>query len=161
MVDTNLSTNSTIRFERITTIEGALLALISYQRLGPIGLEFFTQPCEPAQIAYIRRKGGHSILPHYHPDLQSRSYQGQPEILFIQSGRVRVDFYDVRFADDMHPQYLASRELVPGDVCVILAGGHGCEILEECEMVEVRLGSYRGNPGDKVRFDPTDRVVKQ
>ena len=44
-----------------------------------------------------------------------------------------VDFFDDSEA------YLQSRELGPGDVILLITGGHGFEVLEESEMMEERF----------------------
>ena len=69
------------------------------------------------------------------------------ETLFIRSGKVRVDFY----SNDQH--YVRSTILVSGDVILLSAGGHGLEILEPSEIIEVKQGPYDADK-DKVRFDP-------
>ena len=42
-------------------------------------------------------------------------------------------------------KYVESRELGAGDVILLSAGGHGFEVLEEIEMVEVKQGPYAGD----------------
>ena len=44
-----------------------------------------------------------------------------------------------------------SRILRAGDVILLIKGGHGFEVLEELNMVEVKQGPYVGD-GDKTRF---------
>jgi hypothetical protein len=68
------------------------------------------------------------------------------EVLFIKSGSVRVDFYD-----DCQ-NYLESRVLNRGDVVLLAFGGHGFEMLEASEIIEVKQGPYAGDT-DKTRFD--------
>ncbi len=70
--------------------------------------------------------------------------------LYIKTGKVRVDFYD----DNQH--YLESRIVEKGDVILLAAGGHGFEMLEDSEMIEVKQGPYCGEE-DKVRFEAADR----
>jgi hypothetical protein len=67
------------------------------------------------------------------------------EVLFIRHGRVKIDF----FTD--HQIYIESRVLETGDVILLSEGGHGFEILEETEMIEVKQGPYAGEE-DKTRF---------
>jgi len=76
-----------------------------------------------------------------------RSVHYTKEVLFIRSGRVRVDFYDD------NQGYLESRILEGGDVILLAFGGHGFEMLEPTEMIEVKQGPYAGD-ADKTRFDP-------
>jgi hypothetical protein len=56
-----------------------------------------------------------------------------------------VDFYD-----DSRT-YLESRILRAGDVILLTECGHGFEVLEELEMIEVKQGPYTGE-NDKTRF---------
>ena len=75
-------------------------------------------------------------------------------MLFIKSGRVRVDFYD----NEQH--YLQSRVLEQGDVILLADGGHGFKMLEQSEIIEVKQGPYNGER-DKVRFEPvSDEQLK-
>jgi mannose-6-phosphate isomerase-like protein (cupin superfamily) len=67
------------------------------------------------------------------------------EVLIIKRGRLRVDFYDRDKA------YLQSRILNAGDIILLAAGGHGFEVLEDLEMIEVKQGPYTGDR-DKTRF---------
>lgn len=66
-------------------------------------------------------------------------------MLFLKKGKLRVDFYDGS------RNYLESRILCAGDVILLAAGGHGFEVLEEIEMIEVKQGPYAGDR-DKTRF---------
>ena len=66
-------------------------------------------------------------------------------MLLIKKGSLRVDFYDGS------RNYLESRILAAGDVILLAAGGHGFEVLEEVEMIEVKQGPYAGD-NDKTRF---------
>jgi hypothetical protein len=68
-------------------------------------------------------------------------------VLLIKRGRLRVDLY----ADSR--EYLESWVAGPGDVILLASGGHGFEVLEELEMIEVKQGPYAGD-GDKTRFTP-------
>ena len=74
---------------------------------------------------------------------------GEKNGYFWQSGKVRVDFYD----EDKN--YLESTILQQGDVILLAYGGHGFEMIEDCEMIEVKQGPYAGEK-DKTRFDPVD-----
>ena len=69
--------------------------------------------------------------------------------MFIKSGKVRVDFYtDAQV-------YIESRVLETGDVIWLSFGGHGVQILEAAEIIEVKQGPYAGDH-DKTRFAPVD-----
>ena len=47
--------------------------------------------------------------------------------------------------------YLESRILQAGDVILLATGGHGFQVLEDLEMIEVKQGPYAGET-DKTRF---------
>jgi mannose-6-phosphate isomerase-like protein (cupin superfamily) len=131
---------------------GALLAIIIPAGYRDSGIQFFTPDDFSQQLAYMRRPAGYSIDPHVHNPVPREVVYTQ-EVLLVRSGRLRVDFYD----DDRN--WLESRELGPGDVILLAAGGHGFEMLEETEIIEVKQGPYAGDQ-DKTRFTgrgPGDR----
>lgn len=127
--------------------EGLLVAVIIRNNFSKEGIEFFTPDNFSQQLGYMNRPKGHIIEPHRH-NLVSREVVQTQEVLFVKSGKVRVDFYD----DDQ--KYLESRILLPGDVILLAAGGHGFEMMEPSEMIEVKQGPYIGEK-DKVRFERT------
>lgn len=129
--------------------QGKLLALVVRREFRREGIEFFTPPEFSQQLGYMNRPAGHVIPPHVHNPV-AREVQYTHEVLFIRSGRVRVDLYD----DER--RYVRSLELAAGDVILLAAGGHGFEILEACEMIEVKQGPHVGE-ADKTRFEPPGR----
>ena len=126
--------------------KGRLLALILRAGFRADGIRFFTPDDFSQQLGYMSRPPGYVIPPHVHNAVE-RSVQYTKEVLFIKSGKVRVDFYD----DDQN--YLESRVLEAGDVILLAFGGHGFEMLEPTEMIEVKQGPYAGD-ADKTRFAP-------
>jgi mannose-6-phosphate isomerase-like protein (cupin superfamily) len=126
-----------------------LLALILRAGYRAEGIQFFTPDEFSQQLGYMNRPKGYVIPPHVHNPV-SREVQFTKEVLFIKSGRVRVDFYD----DEQN--YLESRILGAGDVILLAFGGHGFEMLEPTEMIEVKQGPYAGD-ADKTRFLAIDR----
>ena len=122
------------------------LALILRAGFRVPGIKFFTPNHYSQQLGYMNRPHGYVIPPHVHNPVP-REVQFTKEVLFIKSGKVRVDFYD----DDQN--YLESRVLHQGDVILLAFGGHGFEMLEPTEMIEVKQGPYAGE-ADKTRFEP-------
>ena len=45
--------------------------------------------------------------------------------------------------------------LEAGDVALLIEGGHGFEVIEDVEMIEVKQGPYAGEQ-DKTRFKGID-----
>lgn len=124
-----------------------LLAILLRTDFSDEGISFFTDGAFSQQLAHMSRPRGYVIPPHEHNPL-SRQIEWTQETLFIRSGRVRVDFY----APDTRT-YLASRELGAGDVALLAHGGHGFEMLDPSEIIEVKQGPYAGD-ADKTRFQP-------
>jgi mannose-6-phosphate isomerase-like protein (cupin superfamily) len=129
--------------ERISA-NGIDLSIILRAEFRESGIHFFTENTLSQQLAFMNHPAGKLIAPHVHNPVP-REVQFTQEVLFIRKGRLRVDFYDT----DQH--YLLSRVLGPGDVILLIQGGHGFEVLEEVEMIEVKQGPYVGEL-DKTRF---------
>ena len=129
--------------------QGQLLAVVIRREFRREGIEFFTPPEFSQQLGYMSRPAGHVIAPHVHNPVP-REVQYTHEVLFVRSGRVRVDLYD----DARRP--VRSLEIGAGDVILLAGGGHGFEVLEACEMLEVKQGPHVGE-ADKTRFEPPPR----
>ena len=56
--------------------------------------------------------------------------------------------------------YYKSTELIQGDVILLAFGGHGFEMIEDSEIIEIKQGPYCGE-FDKVRFNPIDKTLIQ
>ncbi len=109
------------------------------------GIEFFTPDDFSQQLAYMKRPRGHTITPHVHI-LRKREVTLTQEALLIRSGRVRLDLFDP------DRQFVESVVLEAGDVAFLAAGGHGLEMLEESEIIEVKQGPYMAD-ADKASFE--------
>jgi mannose-6-phosphate isomerase-like protein (cupin superfamily) len=138
--------------ERIINNE-VLLGIILRSTFAKEGIEFFTTDDSSQQLGYMNRPEGYVIPPHRH-NIVKRDVHLTQEVLFIRSGKVRVDFFD----NDQN--YVESTVLLAGDVILLADGGHGFKMLEQSEIIEVKQGPYCGER-DKVRFDAIDdeRVI--
>lgn len=121
-----------------------LLALIVSRHFHKPGIHFFTPNELSQQLAYMHHPVGKVIPPHVHNPIP-REVQYTQEVLLIKKGKLRVDFYNEL------QEYLESCLLEAGDVILLITGGHGFEVLEEVEMIEVKQGPYVGEQ-DKTRF---------
>ena len=110
------------------------------------GIHFLTPDNYSQQLAYMHHKAGHQIIPHFH-NMVSRTVHYTQEVLVIRKGRVKVNFYNT------DKEGVADTILNAGDVILLCSGGHGFEILEETEMIEIKQGPYVGG-NDKTRFIP-------
>jgi mannose-6-phosphate isomerase-like protein (cupin superfamily) len=128
-----------------------LLAVIVSHRFDEAGIHFFTPENLSQQLAYMKYPSGKAIPPHVHNPVP-REVQQTQEVLFIRRGKLRVDFYDDQ------KNYIKSRILEAGDTILFATGGHGFEVLENLEMLEVKQGPYAGDH-DKTRFEAVDKKL--
>jgi len=129
--------------------DSEILALIIRSNFEKNGIEFFTPSNFSQQLGYMKRPKGYVVTPHIHKPV-SREIFYTKEVLFIKRGKLRFDFYD------KEQKYLESKILEKGDIILLAFGGHGIEVLEEAEIIEVKQGPYTGEM-DKGRFEPIDK----
>lgn len=126
------------------------LAIIIRHSFHKDGIEFFTPRSYSQQIGYMNRPAGYIIAPHVHNQVP-RKVEYTKEVLFIKTGRLRVDFYSEE------QDYLESIVLEAGDVILLAYGGHGFEMLQQTEIIEVKQGPYVGGR-DKTHFEPANKL---
>jgi hypothetical protein len=125
---------------------GQLRALIVRREFSAPGVRFVTPNELAQQVGYMSHPTGHQILPHVHLEVP-REVRSTQEVLILRKGRLRVDFYDDRRVR------VESHTLEPGDLILLVSGGHGFEVLEACDLIEIKAGPYVEG-GDKLRFTP-------
>lgn len=125
-------------------VDGQLFAIIISATHDEPGIQFFTPHNLSLQLASMSYSKGKTIAAHSHMRVKREVFFSQ-EALFIRKGKVRVDFYSHQ------EEYKQSRILNTGDVILLITGGHGFEILEDSNIVEVKQGPYAGE-GGTVRF---------
>ena len=121
-----------------------LIALIVRKGFKQDGISFFSPQDYPLQLGAMTRPKGYQITPHIHKPVK-RFTSCTQEILFIQSGQVRVDFYSSKQA------FLKSRKLAAGDVILFIGAGHGIEFIKKAVIFEVKNGPYIDG-ADKSKF---------
>lgn len=130
-----------------------ILAIIIRASYKSDGIKFFTPNNFSQQLGYMKREKNYLIKPHLHNSV-TREVKYTKEVLFIKSGKIRVDFYDEK------KQYFESRILEKGDVILLAYGGHGFKMIEPSEIIEVKQGPYSESL-DKSLFDTiSDQAVK-
>ncbi len=122
-----------------------LLAIILKSEYQSEGIKFFTPNDFSQQLGYMKRPEGYKIMPHVHNPVE-RTIEFTKEVLFIKRGLVKVNFYTDKKI------YIKSRIIKKGDILLLAYGGHGFEVLEESEIIEVKQGPYSGDV-DKTRFN--------
>lgn len=122
-----------------------ILAIILRANYQSEGIKFFTPKEFSQQLGYMNRPKGYKIPAHMHNRVV-RNIEFTNEVLLIKSGKIRVDFYDE------NKLYFQSEILNKGDVILLVKGGHGFEMLEQSEIIEVKQGPYVDD-SDKNRFE--------
>mgnify|MGYP001472652437 FL=1 len=126
-------------------VDKKVYAIIIRSNYKKEGIEFFTPDNYSQQLGYMKRPSGYEIKPHIHKKI-SKKIEFTQEVLFIKSGKLRVDFYK------NEKQYLQSKILSKGDIILLSEGGHGFKVIDECEIFEVKQGPY-DEINDKERFE--------
>lgn len=132
--------------ERLHDSRGLELAIVLRAGYSGEGLQFLTPDEYGQQLGYMCHPAGHVVQAHVHHEVE-RVVRTTMEVLFVRSGRVRVDLFDEALA------HTATRVLTPGDVIMLVSGGHRFEMLDVTEMIEVKQGPFVGS-ADKSRFSP-------
>ncbi len=128
------------------------LAVIVRSAYKPAGIDFLTPDTFGQQVAYMNRPKGEIIQAHIHEPI-SRTLIGTQEVLYIRKGRIRVDFYE------SDRTYVSSMTLGAGDLMLLNTGGHGFEVLEDIDMIEIKQGPY-AEGRDKTRFTPETHEIR-
>jgi quercetin dioxygenase-like cupin family protein len=133
---------TSVTVERITARE-LTLALVMRAVPAPLGAQFVTPPEAGLQVGVLTHAKGTNIPRHVHRRVE-RQVSGTSEVLIVRSGSCELDVYD-------DEELIATTQLSPGDVMVLLAGGHALRMLEDTVLVEVKQGPYLGVE-EKVRY---------
>ena len=107
------------------------------------GVRFLTSDEENMQLAVMGHKSGEHIIPHYHNRIV-RTIDNTCETLIVRNGVLRVDLYE-------NKERIHSFEVSSGDIVTLFSGGHGFEVIESVDMIEIKQGPFVG-ANDKVRF---------
>lgn len=122
---------------------GRLYALVVPRSLPVSGVKFLTPETSPFQCGLMEHQKGHTIRAHSHAP-KTYDIHSMSEFLYVERGKVRATIYDEGW------NILATETLATGDALLLLAGGHGFEVLESCRMIEVKQGPYPGEKKAKV-----------
>ena len=128
------------------------LAMIVRSSHQTLGVDFLTPDTFGQQVAYMNRPKGEVIQAHIHEPI-SRTLIGTQEVLYIRKGRIRVDFYE------SDRTYVSSMILGAGDLMLLSTGGHGFEVLEDIDMIEIKQGPF-AEGRDKTRFLPEPHEIR-
>jgi hypothetical protein len=130
-------------FERITH-KGRELAYIIRASFPAYSTTFLTPSEFKQQVGYVVYRAGGEVERHVHSPLERRLV-GTSEVVLFKSGRCLEDIY----SGDR--ELVATRELHPGDLMLMVDGGHGFRMLEDTVLLEIKQGPYTGIE-EKERF---------
>ena len=133
-------------FQRICDRDGLCLAIVIKAEYSSDKTEFFSDPEYSQQVGIIKYPRGGKIKPHYHNKLARQVVYTQ-EVLVIRKGSVKVSLYN------NEQKRISDIVVHKGDVIFLITGGHGFEMMEDCEMLEVKQGPYSGVTNDKTHFE--------
>jgi len=122
--------------------EGKLLALVLRAGYDLEGANYITSNDSSLQLGILKHKKGTRLAPHIHRN-SSHIIKEVQEVLHIEHGEVDAGFYNDK------GKKVGSTILKCGDTVLLISGGHGFDMLEDCKIVEVKQGPYPGREADK------------
>jgi hypothetical protein len=132
--------------EEIKDKNGLIICHIIRSLYSPKTTEFFTPDNYSQQLGIIKYPKDSHIKAHYHNKVAREVFYTQ-EVLVIRKGKVKVNLFSNQNMD-----FLISVILNTGDTILLASGGHGFEMLEDSEMLEIKQGPYNGVENDKTHI---------
>jgi hypothetical protein len=130
--------------ERVIDADGTLLAIIVNGTVGPQDTVFLTDSAMAFQLGFVVYAAGGAVPAHRHLPVE-RELTETSEVVMVRTGECEVDVYDEAQA------LVATRTLAPGDLVLLLAGGHGFRMNDDTVLLEIKQGPYTGIQ-EKERF---------
>lgn len=143
-------TRSTDGVLQIRDSSGDLLATVVRSYADPPGVTFITDSDASFQLGLMNRPQGEHIVAHHHRE-QIRRITDTQEVLLLRRGHLRAHFFDRALS------YVASVDLLQGDVALLQSGGHCFDVIEDVSLLEVKQGPFIPIE-DKVRFDGEEKL---
>lgn len=116
---------------------GQHIATIIRAEFMPEKTTFVTPDSYYQQAGCVVYPAGGEVKRHLHLPLQ-RHLVGTPETLIIRKGCAEVALYS------MDKAYLTTVVLKPGDIILLVSGGHGVRFREDTVLCEIKQGPYTG-----------------
>jgi hypothetical protein len=124
--------------------DGALYAIVHRKEDWEEGLSFITPEEMFCQVGTFWYQAGKKCKPHRHI-LNDRDNTFTQECNIILSGSIKAGLYDSQGKE------FYSVILKAGDLMILIAGGHGFEVLEpDTKIVECKNGPFISVEKDKV-----------
>jgi hypothetical protein len=117
------------------------IAMVIRSGYMPGKTEFLTPHTFTQQVGFIAYPAGGETVPHVHKQ-KERLITDTSECLFVRKGRVEISLFGTE------KEAVAVRELLEGDIVLLVAGGHGLRYCEDTVLMEIKQGPYLG-PDEK------------
>ncbi|HZU85989.1 MAG TPA: hypothetical protein VFF78_00820 [Anaerolineaceae bacterium] len=125
--------------------QGQTLAVVIRAQVTPEKTTFITPNEFLQQAGFVVYPAGGQIAAHTHHPIE-RHLTGTAETLIVRKGRLNMRLYTQEHV------FVAERILESGDIILLVAGGHGFQVLEDAVLFEIKQGPYTGLV-EKERFD--------
>jgi len=125
---------------------GRKLAIIFRSYIQINGVSFLTDPDNFFQVGLHVRDSGVRLAPHVHKMTGAIQVTTIQEMLFIQSGKIRLTFFTT------DGRKLSKKILGAGDSVLLMDVGHAVEFLAKTRMFEIKQGPYPGAKNAKIYF---------
>ncbi len=124
--------------------DNKVLAMVIREKPPSQGVRFFTPDDYSLQVGKHFHRGGTVIKPHCHFPVKVTKNASLNEVLYIEKGKVKVNFYTKDGGK------IDSVILNSGDLILLMEGGHGFEFLEETKMIEIKEGPFIAESKKKI-----------
>ncbi len=120
-----------------------LLAIVVRDNFNEAGPTFFTGEEHGFQLSVHNVEKGKRYKAHISLPFKILEGLNPNKVYFMKKGKSRIDLYDNEGAE------IGETILNQGDLILFISGGHGCDILDDSFMIELKQGPYRGVEQDK------------
>jgi hypothetical protein len=124
---------------------GQTLAVIIRASVMPEKTTFITPDEFLQQAGFVVYPASGQIAAHTHNPVD-RHLTGTAETLIVRKGRLLMRLYT------QEHDLVTERVLEQGDIILLVAGGHGFQVLEDAVLFDLKQGPYTGLM-EKERFD--------
>ena len=121
-----------------------ILAIHIKDAFDTSGASFFTPNSFPFQLGMHIRPKGTLIDPHQHIPFQELTNLPAKEFIYLVKGKLEVTLYNKKIKHSVIIMHA-------GDA-LLLNCGHKVVFLEDCKMLELKQGPYRGRDIEKEFF---------
>ena len=121
----------------LITANGQSLCYLIRAKTRPRQATFITLPEAKQQVGFIVYTKDSAIPRHIHKPLE-RHIIGMAEVLVVRSGHCQIEVYDEQMS------LFTVRTLYKNDIVLMVGGGHGFQIKEDTDLLEIKQGPYLG-----------------